>query len=61
MIGLKINTVEPGTVLDHEGEQFTVDDANCVQLNDELYVTPATAAAMRKRVPVRHPATSIGE
>lgn len=61
MLGLEIIVVAAGTEVDCAQERLTVDDRNCVQKGDTLYVTAKTAEAIRLRSRPRHPATNIGE
>lgn len=61
MFGLEIIEVEADTIIVHDGIRWSVDDANCVQVNGTLYVTATTKAKMDRRAPARHPATNIGE
>lgn len=61
MLGLNIIVVTAGTEIDGDQERLTVDDQNCVQLGDTLYVTAQTAVAVGLHSRTRHPATNIGE
>lgn len=53
--------VEPGAVIEQDGKKLTVDDDNCVCKGGAIYLTAKTLAAIKARIPERHPATSIGE
>lgn len=61
MLLQEIIVVETGSMITADGIHWTVDDANCVEVDGILYVTAATKAKMDRRAPARLPATNIGE
>lgn len=45
--GITIHTVDPGTVIEHNGEKLTVTDNEAVRKGSHMYVTPKTYDAMK--------------
>jgi len=44
---MMIHEVEPGTVIEHDGEERTVTDTEAVIKGDSVYVTPKQYAALK--------------
>lgn len=51
--GINIHQVEPGTVIEHEGEKLEVTDGQAVRRGHSVYMTPRTYAALKAHPKVR--------
>lgn len=47
--GMDIFEVEPGTVIEHEGEKRTVTETEAVVKGRRVYMTPAQFAALKAK------------
>lgn len=51
MVGTKVVQVEVGTVIEHQGENYTVTDGNFVVKGNTIYVTEKTFEKIKAEVP----------